>query len=84
VSRFLKHHTIMLFQKSQSALKISLEKHTDEQLSALERQFRRDNEWDAAQACADILLQRRNRPTLAKDEYSSKTGFMDEDFIYWK
>jgi hypothetical protein len=75
----------MLFQKSQLELKTKLEKQTDEELLSLERKFRRDQEWDAAQACSEILLQRRNRPTMSDDEYrSAKTGFTDNDFIYWK
>jgi hypothetical protein len=75
----------MLFNQFKSSLRLSLEKHTDSELLSLERQFRRDSEWDAAQVCSEILLQRRNRPTMSDDEYrSAKTGFTDDDFIYWK
>jgi hypothetical protein len=74
--------TAMLFNQFKSSLRQSLKKHTDSELLSLERQFRRDSEWDAAQVCSEILLHRRNRPILAGDEYerSSEVGVADEDF----
>lgn len=59
----------MLFDKFKSILTEKLSKHTDHELLALESRFREGGERDAAEACSKILLGRRNRPILAKDEY---------------
>ena len=74
----------MLFDKFKSTLNEKLSKHTDEELHSLESKFRKYNEDDAAIACSQILLSRRNRPLMAKDEYESHRrgiGVSDEDFM---
>jgi len=73
----------MLFDKFKSTLNEKLSKHTDEELHSLESKFRKYNEDDAANVCSQILLSRRNRPLLAKDEYPYRKGWgtTDEDFM---
>ena len=74
----------MLFDKFKSTLLDKLSKHTDSELLQLESRFREGNERDAADACSAILLQRRNRLLLAKDEYRrAPIGMTDEEYMNW-
>lgn len=70
----------MLFDKFKSTLNEQFSKCTDEELLSLEPKLREDGERDAAEVVSKILLSRRNRPLLAKNEYRNPIGFTDEHF----
>lgn len=75
----------MNFSDYKATLNEKLSKLTDSELRSLESRFREGKEHDAADTCSAILLNRRNRPLEAKDEYCPrpKTGFTDENPFQW-
>jgi len=73
----------MRFEEHQSNMVSKFSKHTDNELLHLETRLREGGETDAANVCSQILLSRRNRPLLAKDEYPYRRGIgtTEEDFM---
>ena len=69
----------MLYETHKKNLTEQLSRLTDQELLMLESKATRDGEAECANACSAILLQRRNRPVLAKDEYR-RIDVTEEDF----